>query len=177
MIIIQDRVKEYTSFSGLLNISLEGSEQGFRTFSSVCANNDEVYYCVSHRYENEWEIGKGSFSTLDNTLSRNTLLSSSTGSFVDFTAGGKDVYLTHPAYLLDIITRLNGPVILGKKTTGEGIVEQITIPELKSILNISSSDIQGLISNNPDNIASFSNGVYVPPISINLLQIYQDNKQ
>jgi hypothetical protein len=46
----------------------------------------------------EWEVGIGTYTSSGNTLSRDTVLSSSNaGSLVSFGAGSKDVFVTQPA--------------------------------------------------------------------------------
>jgi hypothetical protein len=66
---------------------------GFQAFTAV-GNNNTTYYTIQGT--TEWEVGIGTY--LANTLSRDTVLSSSNGgSKLLLTAGTKDVFVTLPA--------------------------------------------------------------------------------
>lgn len=97
--IVADRVKDTTTTTGTGNLTLANSApSGFRTFGSVCANNDTVYYCIQHQSASEWEVGYGTYSTTGPALARTTVIASSnSGSAVSFSAGTKDVFITSPA--------------------------------------------------------------------------------
>ena len=91
--ITADRVKETTTTTGTGSISLDGASVGYRAFENVCANNDTCYYCVVSQSGTQWEIGLGTFITV-NTLQRTTVHSSSNaGGLVNFSAGTKDIFL------------------------------------------------------------------------------------
>lgn len=96
VLVLKDRVKETTTVTGTGAATLAGSVDGFQAFSAVLSDADTTYYAISHRSENEWEVGLGTYSA--STLTRTTVLeSSSGGSAVSFTAGTKDVFITLPA--------------------------------------------------------------------------------
>lgn len=175
MLVVADRVREYTSSSGTGAIALEGAESSFVSFSSVCVNGDEVYYAIVHRSSNEWEVGRGTYN--NNTLTRSFLLSSSTGSTINFSVGGKDVFLTIPSQVLDIVTKATGPVLVGRVTNTEGTLQHLSPNDIKLMLGITSSDIQNFISPTANNRASNSNGVYVPEVTLDLVNIYNTAKQ
>lgn len=175
MLVVADRVKEYSSVVGLVSVSLEGADSSYRPFSAVCNSNDEVYYCIVHRSSNEWEIGKGIYSV--GLLDRSVILSSSTGVKIDFSAGGKDVFITQPAETLDVITRAPGPVLLGRTEGTDGPVRQLTVAEVKTMLGLSLSDIQGVISIAPNNRVINNSGIFVPEVTTDLVAIYNAAKQ
>jgi hypothetical protein len=102
--------------------------------------------------------------------------SSNDSDYVDFTQGGKEIFLTHPSKLLDLVTRISGPALLGRSESNEGLVEQLTISQIKSMLNLSSSDISNFISTSINNRAVNNSGVFVPELSIDLKTIYNNNK-
>lgn len=79
-------------------MTLAGAVTGFRTFQSVMSVGDICHYCIA--LGTEWEVGLGTLVTTT-TLSRDTILSSSTGSAVSFSAGAKDVFITIPASLME----------------------------------------------------------------------------
>jgi hypothetical protein len=71
---------------------LGGAVTGFQSFS-VIGNNNTTYYTIAGT--SQWEVGIGTY--YGGTLARDTVLSSSTGSKIDFSAGSKDVFVTYPA--------------------------------------------------------------------------------
>jgi len=90
--ILVDRVKETTTTTGTGTLSLAGAVTGFRAFSAVMANNDTTLYAIVHQTPGEWEVGVGTWTT-GNNLAR-SLIASSTGALVNFSAGTKDVFMT-----------------------------------------------------------------------------------
>jgi hypothetical protein len=76
---------------------------GFRTFASCIPTGSIVYYTITNQavgYENEWEVGYGTYTLSTNTLSRTSVYSSSNAdALVNFTAGtnGLQVFITYPA--------------------------------------------------------------------------------
>lgn len=93
----KSRVHESTQTTGTGAVALAGATADHRTFGSVMALNDTCWYCINFPGNNQWEVGLGTYSGT-NTLSRTTLLESSTGSAINFTAGTKDVYMGLPGY-------------------------------------------------------------------------------
>ncbi len=95
--VLKDRVKETTTTTGTGAVSLDGEAGGFQDFSSAIGNTNTTYYAIVHQSLDEWEVGIGTYGSASNNLTRTTLLSSSTGSAVNFSAGTKDVFVTLPA--------------------------------------------------------------------------------
>jgi hypothetical protein len=95
-LILADRIKETTVSTGSGPITLTPAS-GFQTFSTI-GNGNTTYYTISAQSGTEWEVGIGTYNSAGNTLTRNTVLSSSnSGSPVSFSAGTKDVFVTYPA--------------------------------------------------------------------------------
>lgn len=92
-LVLKDRVRENSTTTGTGTFTLSGAVSGFQTFSSAVGNGNTTYYCIVNG--TEWEVGLGTVG--GGTLSRDTVLSSSTGSKVDFTSGTKDVFCTYPS--------------------------------------------------------------------------------
>ena len=91
--VIADRVRETTTTTGTGTLSLDGAVVGFQAFTAI-GNNNTTYYTIQGT--TEWEVGIGTY--LANTLSRDTVISSSSGgSKVSLSAGTKDVFVTLPA--------------------------------------------------------------------------------
>lgn len=92
-LVVKDRVRENSTTTGTGTFALSGAVSGFQTFSTAIGNGNTTYYCIVNQAE--WEVGLGTVG--GGTLSRDTVLSSSTGSKVDFTSGTKDVFCTYPS--------------------------------------------------------------------------------
>src|SRR5678815_3730508 len=80
-----DRVRETTTTTGTGTVNLGGAVTSYRTFVVGIGTGNETYYCIVHRTAAEWECGIGTVTdAATDTLSRDTVLSSSTGSAVSF---------------------------------------------------------------------------------------------
>lgn len=94
-LVLADRVKETTTTAGTGTITLAGAVAGFQSFA-VVGNANTTFYTISNG--SQWEVGIGTYTSSGTTLSRDTVLSSSSaGALVDFAAGAKDVFVTYPA--------------------------------------------------------------------------------
>lgn len=106
--VIADRVLETSTTTGTGSLTLAGAATGYRAFSAVCSNADTVYYIAegvtdAGAQTGEWEVGLGTWAT-GGTLARTSILASSNGgAAVNFSAGTRQVWLTHPATLLRLI--------------------------------------------------------------------------
>jgi hypothetical protein len=97
-LVLADRVRETTTSNGTSAVTLGGAYTGFQTFLDAIGNSNTTYYTISNVVTGEWEVGIGTYTSSGNTLSRDTVLSSSNaGSLVSFTTGTKDVFVTQPA--------------------------------------------------------------------------------
>lgn len=95
-LIYADRVQETTTTTGTGAFTLAGAVAGFRAFSSVCVDQQVVYYAISDG--TNWEVGRGTFTASGTTLSRDIVLSSSnSGALISFSAGSKNIWLDQPA--------------------------------------------------------------------------------
>lgn len=121
-LVVADRVQETTTTVGTGAVTLAGAVAGYQAFEDVCTDGDEVFYCIAHRTPGQWEVGIGTFTA--GVLSRDTMLSSSTGSIVAFAAGTKDVFLTQPADRISALPlrRLDGTL------TSAQILQLFTTP-------------------------------------------------
>ena len=94
--VINDRVKETSTTSGLGTFTLDGAVTGFETFSSAIGNTSLTYYTLHTQNAAEFEVGIGTVGA--GTLARTTIISSSNSdAAVDFSEGTKDVFSTMPA--------------------------------------------------------------------------------
>jgi hypothetical protein len=99
------RVKETATTTGTGTFTLAGAVTGYRTFSSIIPVGSKVEYVIeavdgSGVPTGQWEEGEGTLLT-STTLGRTELLASSTGAFVDFAAGTKNVFLTLSATMVN----------------------------------------------------------------------------
>jgi hypothetical protein len=96
-LVVKDRVRETTTSTGTGTITLAGAVAGYQSFS-VIGNANTTYYTIVDSTNNTWEVGVGTYTSSGTTLSRDTVLESSTGGAkIDFAAGTKDVFVTYPA--------------------------------------------------------------------------------
>ena len=97
-LVINNRVRELTSTTGTVAVTLGGAVGGFQTFAAGIGNSNTTYYAISINTESEWEVGLGTLNGDSSTLTRTSVLESSNGdAAVDFSAGSKEVFCTLPA--------------------------------------------------------------------------------
>lgn len=167
MIVVADRIKEYTQSAGVSIFALQGSEGAFLTFNSVCSIGDEVYYCAVERTGNSWEVGRATYTSVNVLTRTECLTSSNSNSFVSFGPEIKDVFLTSPAVVVRAITEIQPNTILGR-TTGSGIPQQLTPAQISSLL----ISIQ---ANNRINTGT-DGKLFVPELTLDLVAIYNNAK-
>jgi hypothetical protein len=96
-LVVKDRVKSSTTTTGTGTITLGAAALGFQAFS-VIGDGNTTYYTITDTINGTWEVGIGTYTASGTTLSRDTVLeSSSSGSLVNFAAGSKDVFVAYPA--------------------------------------------------------------------------------
>jgi hypothetical protein len=113
-LVIADRVRETSTTAGTGTFTLGGAVTGYKTFGSAIGSGNTTYYVIANSQNGEWEVGVGTVGS--GTLARTTLLSSSTGSTVDFAVGTKDVFVAYPsekAVYTDNVKTINGNSIIG----------------------------------------------------------------
>lgn len=93
-LVVKDRVQETSTTTGTGTFTLAGAVSGFQSFSTI-GNGNTTYYAIVGG--TEWEVGIGTYTSSGTTLSRDTVLASSTGSKISFSAGTKNVFVTYPA--------------------------------------------------------------------------------
>jgi len=114
-LVLKDRVKETSTTTGTGSLTLLGASTGYQTFSSAIGNTNTTYYTIQNA--GEWEVGIGTVSA--GSLSRDTVLASSTGAKVALSAGTKDVFCTYPAGK-SVYTDASGNVNLSGTLTSTG---------------------------------------------------------
>lgn len=141
--VVQPRVRETSTTTGTGAFTLAGAyDVTHRTFASVCSVSDTFDYFIQHQTLGEWEEGIGTYSGA-NTLTRTTVKkSSNAGAAVNFSAGTKDVYITHASFIQERLsiagTQLTGNYtastlamatarLLGRTTASSGSAEEISV--------------------------------------------------
>ena len=119
-LILGDRIRQTSTTTGSGTFTLDGSVTGFQSFSAVGEGNT-TYYTIS--LDSQWEVGIGTYSA--GTLSRDTVLSSSTGSKVAFLAGAKDVFVSYPS----------------KKSVNQDANNRVLIPYTSGVTNVGSLNV------------------------------------
>ena len=98
---LKDRVKVTSNTTGTGDLSLGVVYPGFQSFATAITDGNSVYYCAHNTgtgYDTEWEVGIGTYTSSTDSLSRDTVLSSSnSGSLVNFSTGTKEVFVTYPS--------------------------------------------------------------------------------
>jgi hypothetical protein len=102
-----DRVKQVTTTTGTGTLTLGSAVTGFKTFGDYTGSTAVTIACVFAVDENnaptgQWEVFSGTYTHGGTTLSRTSLLSSSTGSAVNFSAGTKHVVCCIDASVLSV---------------------------------------------------------------------------
>jgi hypothetical protein len=70
---------------------------GFQSFAAI-GNGNTTYYSIYDNSTGDWEVGIGTYTASGTTLSRTTVLASSTGgTLVSFSAATKEVFVTYPS--------------------------------------------------------------------------------
>lgn len=117
-VIFYDRVWDQTTTTGTGTLTLSGTApSGYRPFSGTVANGATVRYWIATQDRSAWEVREGVYTSSGTTLTRGTLLSSSTGSAISFAAGTKDVIIDCPADTLNNLQPTLGIVVLEHQAT------------------------------------------------------------
>jgi hypothetical protein len=118
-LVLADRVRQTSTTTGSGTLTLDGSVTGFQSFAAI-GNGNTTYYTIT--LDAQWEVGIGTYSA--GTLTRDTVISSSTGSKIVFGAGVKDVFVTLPSEKAVIsgtdavLTKLTTPTVQATNSGG-----------------------------------------------------------
>jgi hypothetical protein len=92
-----DRVKETSTTAGTGTLTLAGAMYGYQSFAAI-GDGNTTYYSIYDNSTGAWEVGIGTYTASGTTLSRTTVLASSTGgTLVSFSAATKEVFVTYPS--------------------------------------------------------------------------------
>ncbi len=91
-LVYKDRVKCTTTTTGTGTYTFGAAVAGYQSFSTL-TDNDTCFYTVENG--TDWEVNRGTKSS--STLTRGTLIASSTGSAISWSAGAKNIFLSPPS--------------------------------------------------------------------------------
>tara|TARA_B100001123_G_scaffold9901_1_gene12127 strand:+ start:2877 stop:7730 length:4854 start_codon:yes stop_codon:yes gene_type:complete len=93
--ILSDRVKETSATTGTGSVTLTGAYGGYQTFLAAIGDGNSTYYAIEN--DVRWEVGIGTYDSGTNSLSRDTVISSSNSGSKITLSGLSVVFCTHPA--------------------------------------------------------------------------------
>ena len=115
--ILSDRVKETTTTTGTGSVVLGGTIDASTTFSAAIGDGNSTYYCIESP-DGNYEVGIGTYTSSSNSLSRDTIISSSNGGSKISLVGVSNVFCTQPGPKAVFIN--DAGLVSGVNTTFEG---------------------------------------------------------
>lgn len=157
-LVVNDRVKETSTTTGTGTFSLAGASLGFETFVAGIGNSNTTYYTIVNE-DGAFEVGIGTVTdATPDTLSRDTILSSSNSdNAVNFAAGTKDVFCTLPASKA-VILDSSGNIVAnnGSNLTALNATQLTsgTVPDARFPATLPAANGSNLTALNASNLAS-----------------------
>lgn len=157
-LVVNDRVKETSTTTGTGTLSLAGAVSGFESFVAGIGTTNTTYYSIVNE-DGAFEIGIGTVTdATPDTLSRDTILSSSNSdSAVNFAAGTKDVFCTLPASKA-VIKDSSGNIVAnnGSNLTALNATQLTsgTVPDARFPATLPAANGSALTNLNASNLAS-----------------------
>jgi len=129
--VIKDRVKETTTTTGTGTLTLAGALNGFDAFSEIGDGNNTYYACADGT---DFEVGIGTYTLSGTTLSRDTVLESSS---TKITADVDGAVSASASVTMDNVQ--GGTLTVGQRVRGTGISGIVTIAGVASQTSITLS--------------------------------------
>ena len=130
--VIKDRVKETTTTTGTGTLTLAGALNGFDAFSEIGDGNNTYYACADGT---DFEVGIGTYTLSGTTLSRDTVLESSS---TKITADVDGAVSASASVTVDNVQ--GGTLTVGQRVRGTGISGIVTIAGVASQTSITLSE-------------------------------------
>lgn len=130
--VIKDRVKETTTTTGTGTLTLAGALNGFDAFSEIGNGNNTYYACTDGT---NFEVGIGTYTLSGTTLSRDTVLESSS---TKITADVNGAVNASASVTVDNVQ--GGTLTTGQRVRGTGISGVVTIAGVSSQTSITLSE-------------------------------------
>ena len=137
--VIKDRVKETTTTTGTGTLTLAGALNGFDAFSEIGDGNNTYYACTDGT---NFEVGIGTYTLSGTTLSRDTVLESSS---TKITADVNGAVSASASVTVDNVQ--GGTLTVGQRVRGTGISGVVTIAGVASQTSITLSTAVTLADN------------------------------
>ena len=138
-LVIKDRVKETTATTGTGTYTLSGAISGFEAFSEVGNSNTTYYGCSDGT---DFEVGIGTYTLSGTTLTRTTILESSSTKITALVNGAVSA---STAVTVDNVS--GGTLTVGQRVKGTGISGVVTIATVNSQTSIVLSSAVTLADN------------------------------
>lgn len=129
--VVKDRVKETTTTTGTGTLTLAGALNGFDAFSEIGNGNNTYYACTDGT---NFEVGIGTYTLSGTTLSRDTVLESSSAKI---TADVNGAVSASTSVTVDNVQ--GGTLTTGQRVRGTGISGVVTIAGVASQTSITLS--------------------------------------
>ena len=129
--VVKDRVKETTATTGTGTLTLAGALTGFDAFSEIGDGNNTYYACTDGT---NFEVGIGTYTLSGTTLSRDTVLESSS---TKITADVDGAVSASASVTVDNVQ--GGTLTVGQRVRGTGISGIVTIAGVASQTSITLS--------------------------------------
>lgn len=156
-LVISDRVKETTITTGTGTVSLGGTFGAFESFGSSVGDGNQTYYGIEN--ESRWEVGVGTYTASENTLSRDTVLDSSLGPGSGVNLNGvSTVFCTYPASKA-VYLDTSGDVELSGNLNLTPSDNQLTTFKLSNAGNVFHAYVDGT---NDRTVGLYNNGASAP---------------
>jgi hypothetical protein len=139
--VIKDRVKETTTTTGTGTLTLAGALSGFEAFSEIGDGNNTYYACTDNV---DFEVGIGTYTATGTTLSRDTILESSS---TKLTADVNGAVTNNVNVIVDNVQ--GGTLTAGQRVRGAGITGVVTIAVVNSQTDIDLSVAVTLSDDDP----------------------------
>ena len=130
--VIKDRVKETTTTTGTGTLTLAGALNGFDAFSEIGDGNNTYYACTDGT---DFEVGIGTYTLSGTTLTRDTVLESSS---TKITADVNGAVSASSSVTVDNVQ--GGTLATGQRVRGTGISGVVTIAGVSSQTSITLSE-------------------------------------
>lgn len=125
---VKDRVKETTTTTGTGTFTLAGSLNGFDSFAEIGDGNTTYYSCTNGT---DFEVGIGTYTLSGTTLSRDSILESSS---TKITADVNGAVSASTTVIVDNVQ--GGTLTVGQRVRGAGISGVVTIATVNSQISI-----------------------------------------
>lgn len=139
--VVKDRVKETTTTTGTGTLTLAGALTGFDAFSEIGDGNNTYYACTDGT---DFEVGIGTYTLSGTTLSRDTVLESSS---TKITADVNGAVSASASVTVDNVQ--GGTLTVGQRVRGTGISGVVTIASVASQTSITLSEAVTLADDAP----------------------------